>query len=267
MANNSGSGNDMYKNVIMYGLLFIAIIALYYLYNFLFGTSSILTVQLLNTQTNATAVDQTKIPSVPKPLEGGEYTVSMWVYISSFRNPSGSTAVAKKSLFELGGSNFDTLLIALGANVNKLIVRVNTKDQGVNAPLDPTDTSLTTADIVTLMKTLVDDDSHVCDIPEIDLQRWILINVVLNGRTVDTYIDGKLARSCTLPHVFRVDSTPVSVSLCDGGGFDGYLNTTSVSNYALNPDEVYRMYSAGPTGGGFNPLGFVSAIFTPRSSI
>jgi hypothetical protein len=32
------------------------------------------------------------------------------------------------------------------------------------------------------------------------------------------------------------------------GGFDGYTGTTSVANYAMNPDEIYRAYLSGPDG-------------------
>jgi len=266
MANNSG-GNSPYKNVIMYALLFVGVMALYYLYGFLFGTSNILTVQLLNTRTDATTVDSSKIPSIPKPLEGGEYTVNTWLYISSFRNAGGAAAMAKKYVFELKGDNFDTLLIALGANVNKLIVRVNTKDQAAGATGNTAaDISLKPVDITPLMNAVTEPDTQICDVGEIDLQRWILVSVVLNGKTVDTYLDGKLARSCTLPHVFRVDTSTVKAVICANNGFDGYLNSTSVSNYALNPDEIYRMYSTGPSGGTWNPLSFITNIFTPSTS-
>lgn len=270
MANGNNSGNGVYRNIVTYGLLFLALIALYYLYGFLFGTSNILTVQLVNTRTDATRADQLTIPSIPKPLEGGEYTVNTWIYISSFRNATtGTGATSKKYVFELKGDNFDTLLIALGANVNKLVVRVNTKDQAAGATGNTgADISLKLpSEVDAVMNTLTDPDTQICDVGEIDLQRWILVSVVLNGRTVDTYLDGKLARSCTLPHVYRVDSSTVKAVICRGGGFDGYVNSTSVSNYALNPDEIYRMYSTGPSGGTWNPLGFITNIFTPSTSM
>jgi hypothetical protein len=266
---NGNSGNSPYKNVVTYGLLFLALIALYYLYGFLFGTSNILTVQLLNTRTDATTIDSAKIPAIPKPLEGGEYTVNTWIYISSFRNAGGAAVTQKKYVFELQGTTFDTLLIALGASVNKLIVRVNTKDQtSGSTPSDDISLKVTgsPSEVDGIMNAVSEPDTQICDIGEIDLQRWILVSVVLNGKTVDTYLDGKLARSCTLPHVYRVDSSTVKAVICRGGGFDGYINSTSVSNYALNPDEIYRMYSTGPTGGTWNPLSFITNIFTPSTS-
>ena len=267
MANGNNSGNGVYRNIVTYGLLFLSLIALYYLYGFLFGTSNILTVQLLNTRTDATTVDSSKIPAIPKPLEGGEYTVNTWLYISSFRNAGGAAATSKKYVFELKGDNFDTLLIALGANVNKLVVRVNTKDQASGATGNTAaDISLKTTDVAAIMNAVTEPDTQICDVGEIDLQRWILVSIVLNGKTVDTYLDGKLARSCTLPHVFRVDSSTVKAVICGNGGFDGYVNSTSVSNYALNPDDIYRMYSTGPSGGTWNPLSFITNIFTPSTS-
>ena len=111
------------------------------------------------------------------------------------------------------------------------------------------------ADTVDAMfKPLAMDDSlldtpPICDLTEVDLQRWTMISVVLNGRTIDVYIDGKLSRSCVASSYYKVDPTGVKPIMTDYGGFDGYTGTTSLANYAMNPDEIYRAYLAGPQAG------------------
>ena len=92
------------------------------------------------------------------------------------------------------------------------------------------------------------DTPPICDLPEIDLQRWTMVTVVLSGRTIDVYIDGKLRRSCVTPSYYKVDPTGVKAVMTSRGGFDGYTGNTSVANYSMNPDEIYRAYLAGPEG-------------------
>jgi hypothetical protein len=68
----------------------------------------------------------------------------------------------------------------------------------------------------------------------------------VNGRTVDSYVDGKLARSCVLPSNFKVDAGGYSANLLAYGGFGGQISTTTMYDAALNPEMVYRNYIAGP---------------------
>lgn len=93
------------------------------------------------------------------------------------------------------------------------------------------------------------DTPPICDLTEIDLQRWTMVTVVLSGRTIDVYVDGKLSRSCVADSYYKVDPTKVKPIMTDYGGFDGYTGTTTVANYAMNPDEIYRAYLSGPESG------------------
>ena len=101
----------------------------------------------------------------------------------------------------------------------------------------------------------------MCDIEEIDLQRWVMISVVLSGRTVDVYIDGKLRRSCASSTYYQVDPTGVSISMLENGGFDGYVGNTNVGATAMNPDEIYSMYLSGPGGSSYNVLSWFASVF------
>jgi Concanavalin A-like lectin/glucanases superfamily len=84
-----------------------------------------------------------------------------------------------------------------------------------------------------------------CDAPEYDLQRWTQITVVLSGKITDVYMNGKLARSCIGSSYFKVDTNP-QVHVLAEKGFDGQLANLNLYNIALNPAQIYEIYTKGP---------------------
>ena len=105
-----------------------------------------------------------------------------------------------------------------------------------------------------------------CDIPSIDLQKWVQVTLTLNNKTSDVYIDGKLARSCVLPSFYRVSRSNVGMKVCDFGGFGGYVANVSAYNYSLNPEQVWKLYMKGP-GPQYEFADYWSALFNPSSTI
>jgi hypothetical protein len=92
-------------------------------------------------------------------------------------------------------------------------------------------------------------DYPLCDIQNIPLQKWVCLAVVMNGRVMDVYMDGKLARSCVLPGVPIVESGRNYLSLGLQGGWAGNVSTTRFYGYALTPQRLYELYQEGPDGG------------------
>jgi len=260
----------------------IALIAIFYIYKYLYSIDVDMTT-LVSGQHDASVVSSS-LPKIPTPYEGGEYTVTTWLYVNSF-NKNRNT---KKHIFELQGQYFSTLLIGLGGFNNTLIVRTHTQDPMMSnvtgtggtlggspgSPLSPVPPNASTevgnlsaAQMTALFKPMAMDDSllttpPVCDLPEIDMQRWTMVTVVLTGRTIDVYLDGKLSRSCATSTFYKADPTGVTAVIADRGGFDGYIGNTKVSNHALNPDDIYRAYLAGPNGGGStDPFSWFISLF------
>ncbi|NBV77156.1 hypothetical protein EBR66_03275 [bacterium] len=281
--------------------LVIGFIVIYYMYRYLYTSSSDKLIPIL-TQKRAADSAPDNLPKIPTPYEGGEYSVNIWIYVNSY-NKNLNT---RKHIFELQGDYFSSLLVGLGAFNNTLMVRTHTQNpsaegfqsgfgsgkgyklieatdgfqsgagsgsgsgSGMTNASAPRPSATPTASAVppnasgnignlsvgvvkTLFTPLAMNDSLLtspptCDLPEVDLQRWTLITVVLNGRTIDVYLDGKLRRSCMASSYFRVDPTGVRANITDFGGFDGYTGYTAVANYAMNPDEIYRAYLSGPNG-------------------
>lgn len=427
---------SVFSIVITAFLALVGAVVIYFIYNFLYGSSATAPLKILTSQVPAN-VAQTNLPPISGLYEGGDYAVSLWIYISSYNINRNK----RKHILEIGGANFSTILIALGAFKNTLMVRTQSRDSSTaviggtkpinaaittpttasNVPLSnglltggtnssttttasynanaPTkwnppivglrqykdasgniyyvdssgnitdnegylitdknkigkpDTSVTTvtrfidlsggmvlykdaygnvtyeppgqlvtevdllakysqeikgpiynrsyttdpeaspemstlvqgfrnetpcsddatrvdgslsvADLNKLFTPLAMDDSllnptQICDIPSVDMQRWVNVTVVLSGRMVDVYMDGKLARSCVTASYYKVDPTGVKLKVAERGGFDGYLNGISTFNYPLSPADVYRLYEAGPAGksSGINSL--VSSLF------
>jgi uncharacterized membrane protein YuzA (DUF378 family) len=247
--------------------LLIGLTAIYYLYRYLYTSSDTKTIALVAGKREAD-LSPDKLPKLPPPYEGGEYSFNTWIYVSSL-NKNRNTL---KHIFEINGDNFSTLLVALGAFNNTLVVRTHTKTvegfqltsgssgsgSGVSAAppnAAATPGNLSTAAVNALFRPMAMNDEllttpPICDLPQVDMQRWTMVTVVLSGRTIDVYLDGKLSRSCMGESYYKVDPTGVTPLISARGGFDGYLGMTSVGNYAMNPDEIYRTYLSGPEGAG-----------------
>jgi len=248
----------------------VLLVVLYYIYQFLFGSNGFEGKKLLNSVISANpetghVLQKSEFPTL---LEGGEYSINTWVYISDYSVNRGQN----KHILTIGGNTYATLLLYMGAYEPSLKVRVYTGSQvnGVNA------TNLgSTVDLrSSVIKSIFTPSAAVpgvtenkpCDISAIDLQRWVQITVTLNGKIVDVYIDGKLARSCILPSNYKVDGQNIFMSVNDYKGFGGFISSISAYNYSLNPEQVWRLYMSGP-GQQYTLFQYFSAMFNPTTDV
>lgn len=243
-------------------VLVIGVVLLYYTYIFFFENQGLDSKSILTTAIPANPATSPKPYEIPPVYEGGEYSITFWTYITAFKDQVGKS----KHILELApntttGTPTSTLVVGLGPYNNKLMVRVNTGATSTE--------KLTQANVKNMFQPtqvasgqLLNDTMPVCDLPEVDLQRWVCFGVVMNGRTIDVYMDGKLARSCVLPSFYTVDANGVSLKLLQYGGYDGFLSNVSAYSAALNPDQMYKIYMNGPAdtaAGGI--LGWLKSIF------
>jgi hypothetical protein len=233
------------------------LVALYYLYKFLIAGSD-LEVTLLNTE-----VPANEPMSYPLPVKnpdvrvkpGGEYTLSFWMYISSWEYRAG-LAKSVLQIVDTKAPNYSLLTTVLYPNENRLMVRVHTE-----APSTGVDYTMNSNydNLLSGKQGMTNDviESPMCDIQDIDLQRWINITISVNGRIVDVYYDGKLNRSCVLPDIPMAPESGVQVVMSGKkGGFGGKLSGVQFFAYPLTPDRIYAIYQAGPKG----PAGFVAFL-------
>jgi hypothetical protein len=259
---------DMVQGVTSLLVLVVGVVLLYYIYKYFFETQGTDSRSIITTAIPGNPASSPKPYEIPAVYEGGEYSITFWSYITAFKDQVGKA----KHILELApntttGSPTSTLVVGLGPFNNKLMVRVNTNATGTER--------LTQANVQGIFQPtrvpsgqLLNDTMPVCDLPEVELQRWVCFGIVLNGRTIDVYMDGKLARSCVLPSFYTVDANGVSLKILQYGGFDGFLSNVYVHNGALNPDQIYRIYMNGPSdtvSGGF--WGWIKSIFNVTGEV
>jgi hypothetical protein len=85
---------------------------------------------------------------------------------------------------------------------------------------------------------------HTCMVANIPIQKWVNLVVSVYGRSMDIYIDGKLVRTCLLPGTARVNNS-ADLYVTPNGGFDGWTSKIQYYPNALNPQEIWNIYSAG----------------------
>jgi hypothetical protein len=246
---NSGGPTKMIFNISIYVIIALAI---YYFYRWLNGSGNSDAIETILYSSPSVGLPgksteprmfTTGATGVPALYEGGEYSVSTWIYITNWGVNKGYN---KPFLRLTGGSTggYDTLIMYLGQNVSKLGVRVSTENMKLNtAELNKIRPSTGSS---YGMSPYTDIETTKCDIETIDLQRWVNINTVLNGRTIDVYIDGKLSRSCVLDGMYKVAGDAPKLIVGGPTGFGGLIGQTQAANYAYSPDQVYKIYQNGP---------------------
>ena len=162
--------------------------------------------------------------AVPTPTEGLTQSVSTWIYIRDYQYAYGKY---KNILWKgtKGGSGVaprHSPSIWLYPLTNNLKVLTSVED--TTTPVES------------------------CDIQNIPLMKWVHIVYVLNNRTVDVYINGKLERSCALKAVPKLQEDSIFLTGGDPAGYYGKLGKTQYFTKALMSHEIADLYNSGPIG-------------------
>lgn len=154
--------------------------------------------------------------SLPRPNEGLAFSYSFWIYIQNWDWQFGKW--------------------------KNILVKGNPGNSGKRAPgfwLYPRTNALHLRVSTTI------DNNEGCDIRNIPLQKWVHVVYVLNNRSVDVYIDGKLERSCVLKGIPIINNKDLIVA-ADGMGFYGKISALNYYTNALKPNQVTQLYRYGP---------------------
>jgi len=292
MKNSASTNSSGTARTIMMVILFIVVcIGLYYLYNFLYGSNvaQVSVVTLSGTVPSTTVISPTinavASTNLTGVLDGGQYSASFWVYIADTKGFTSAGGAPLAHLMDISNKRLDVTpanrgktLVFVGLNPTNgtLVVRQSTNDPTVQinnnmVSASPTPTLYSLDTLITSYTsgtTYTTQDS--CDIINgIEYQRWVLITTVANGKTLDVYVDGKLARSCVYKAPFALGSADSTGTATFGygneGKLKGFFSNGNFYNYALTPDAVWAMYQAGP-GTGFSISSFFSGLFSINTS-
>ena len=155
--------------------------------------------------------------NVPMTTEGLSFSYSLWIYVEDWSYQFGKwkNIMVKGDVDGSDGERAPGLW--LYPRTNSLHARISTTV----------------------------DKNEGCDIKNIPLQKWVNIIYVLDNRSVDIYINGKLERSCVLKGIPIINSKPLTVS-ADGAGFYGKISNLVHYKQALKPENVMDIYHSGP---------------------
>lgn len=153
---------------------------------------------------------------VSNPTEGLAFSYSMWIYVADWNYNFGRI----KNILVKGNDTEFCPKLQFYPNTNALHARIN-----VHAA-DGTTTN------------------EGCDIANFPLQKWVHLVYILNNRSVDIYLNGKLERSCVLTGVPILNNSPVYI--CQSPSYWGQISRLQYFTKALYPHDVSRLYSEGP---------------------
>ena len=167
------------------------------------------------------------------------FAYSCWIYIQDWNYRYGEEKVVLARMKDATACDTACPCIALGAAENTLTVSLTCFSGQHHAP--NINASLAGDNNTALHYNTV---VHKCMLTNIPIQTWTQITVCVYGRAMDLYLDGKLVKTCLLPGVARVSNTD-NVYLTPNGGFDGWTANIQYFANALNPQEVYNLYTGG----------------------
>lgn len=180
-----------------------------------------------------------KLPDVST----AEATISVWVYLKK------SSSDRSHHIVSLGESQSDRFTSSIriaffpDSHNNPNNLQVSVAQEGDNV------------DVINKEDTLPHESCHLSSLP---LKKWCHVAVCVWNQNVDVYLNGKLARSCVLakptqisPEKNDIIVTSDKVDEVDSSlpGFDGYLSRLQMSNMAISPEDVYKIYLKGPYSG------------------
>lgn len=196
----------------------VAFIILIYIFVSMLGTKNKLS------SYKAANIEQT-ISSEDIP-DSTNYTYSIWFYIDEWTS-------GEKIIFQRGLASSPNIKVSMGSNINTLSVSVLTNNS------------------------VAAKKNYICTINNIPIQSWVNFAVSVRDRTIDTYIDGKLIRTCVTPYTLNMTgiATRDLIITPTGSGFNGVTTNMQYFDHAKNPQEIFNIYKKGYSGNGiFNNI-------------
>lgn len=157
--------------------------------------------------------------------QGIEFSWSVWIYIENLDEGSNNY----KHIFHKG---YD---------------KINYADQssGLSEPNNGPGLYITPNknDLLVIMNTFEEIDEKII-IPDIPLNKWINVIVRCKNKTIDVYINGRIAVRHQSNGVPFQNYGDVYVAL--NGGFPGYISNLWYWNKALNTSHIQSLINSGP---------------------
>lgn len=222
-------------------ILLVIIIALYFIYINYFKNNTHITSGITDA-TIQTVINSSELETNNTGAIATNFSYSIWAYIDDWSynyglnksvllkdvNPVNTGKVPNTNTTnDLLNPSYPSPFIYFGAESNKLIIEQSVYSS--NGSSNP--------------------DVDKVDIENIPLQKWVNILVSVYGRTLDTYIDGKLVNTHVLSGVPYIGSTSSNIYITPNGGFSGYRSDIQYYPNETDPQKAWDIYADGFTKG------------------
>jgi hypothetical protein len=224
----ASSGGSIFMLVIKVVIMVVVLVVLYYLGNYLikrYLTASVSAPYLMNTTKNAknalvVSQDPNSINYIPilksEDQDGIQFTYGFWFLIESMDYKKGEW----KHVFHKGNSSsYPNRAPGVWFHPDKNSIRV-------------------------YMNTM-DNILEYVDVDNLPIRKWVYMNVILNNRNLDLYVNGYLKIRKELSSLPKQNDDDFWVSMY--GGFEGYLSNIRYYAYAIDFNEIYSNINAGPS--------------------
>jgi hypothetical protein len=231
--NNRGNvaetgGESIWMLVIKVVIMVIILIAIYYIGSYLitrYLNTSLNTPYLLNTTKNGknalvVSQDPNSINYIPikksEGQDGIQFTYGFWFLIESMDYKKGEW----KHMFHKGNSSsYPNRAPGVWIHPDRNSIRI-------------------------YMNTM-DNILEYVDVDNLPIRKWVYMNVVLNNRNLDIYVNGYVKVRKELSSLPKQNDDDFWVSMY--GGFEGYLSNIRYYAYAVNFNEIYNNIKNGPS--------------------
>ena len=223
------------KNIFNMNIFSIIIIIFIIVAICMYMSSSSNTLQNMQNGETASKIDASSLATNGSDVPATNFAYSIWFYINDFNYRYGSPKVIYGRMSAPstpGGGNVPIDGID-GTNPCPLVV------------LGAIENNIDT--ILTCYSNNGGTIPYKCSVANVPIQKWTNLTLSVYGRTLDTYLDGKLVRTCLLPGTAVINNS-ADVYVTPNGGFDGWTSKFQYFPNPLNPQEAYNIYAAGYGG-------------------
>jgi len=195
-------------------MMVVVFVLLYMIYYYYISKNSMLMAAVTSGK-QVTTIDASKIDSGSSSAAGVvNFTYSVWFNINDWNDNYGS----KKPLFrKFYGTNDYTINTYFTENQNDLMIEV------LHGPASTKTT---------------------CTIKNVPIQKWVHLLISVYGKSLDTYINGKLVNTCILNAVPLVDKSG-KIDITPTPGFNGWTAQFQYWADATDPQTAWNIYKKG----------------------
>ena len=195
-------------------MMVVIFVLLYIAYYYFISKNSMLMAGITSGK-QLTVIDASRIDSGSTSTGGVvNFTYSVWFNINDWNDMYGQP----KPLFQkdISGNDSNTIDVYFDSNKNDLKIDVSH----------------------------VGNTKTNCTIKNIPIQKWVHLLISVYGKSLDTYINGKLVNTCILNGVPLVDPKG-AINITPGGGFNGWTAQFQYWADAMDPQTVWNIYKKG----------------------